>query len=180
MSIWIKTARFLSKIRVSTGWLFFILVAITGKVVISWPVILVIAGGIIRTIAAGTIKKNETLANTGIYEIVRHPLYFGSFNISLGFCLMCNNIFLWAYFLIFFPLCYGAAIFLEEKYLEEKFKEEFQRYKKSVPAFFPLWFHLKGFKNNFSWKLVLKNDEHHNWVIIFTLLLVLIFKTIYK
>ncbi|MCM8829025.1 MAG: hypothetical protein NC902_07065 [Candidatus Omnitrophica bacterium] len=112
------------------GWIFFILVALIGEIQIFWPLIFVIAGESARTIAAGTIKKNETLASTGIYRIVRHPLYFGSFNISLGFCLMCNTIPLWMYMLIFFPLCYGSAIKLEERFLEKNL-EIFSRNTKS-------------------------------------------------
>ncbi|MCM8825695.1 MAG: hypothetical protein NC937_06110, partial [Candidatus Omnitrophica bacterium] len=59
-----KILRFLSNVRVPAGWIFFILVALTGEIQIFWPLIFVIFGESIRTIAAGTIKKNETLATT--------------------------------------------------------------------------------------------------------------------
>ncbi|MCM8822947.1 MAG: hypothetical protein NC831_09145, partial [Candidatus Omnitrophica bacterium] len=115
-----------------------------------------------------------TLASTGIYRIVRDRLYFCSFNISLGFCLMCNTIPLWMYMLIFFPLCYGSAIKLEERFLEKKFGDIFKEYKKSVPAFFPLKIPASGLKTSFSLKLALKNKEHHNWIFILILLFVLV------
>ncbi len=173
-----KKLKKISSIRVQAGWFFFVLVAVSGKIHNSWPIVLIIAGEIIRTLAAGTIKKNETLANTGIYKIVRHPLYLGSFMVSTGFCLMCNDLILWIYFLIFFPACYVSAVILEEKFLEQKFGNEFREYKKSVPAFIPMRIQTTNFKNNFSWAIVLKNKEYHNWIVILVLVFLLYAKTI--
>ncbi len=178
MSISIKIMQILSKLRVSAGWVFFILIALIGKVqnFWPWPLLLIIGGESIRTIAAGTIKKNEILATSGIYGNVRHPLYFGSSLISLGFCLMCNNIFLWTYFFIFFPLCYGPAIFLEETYLESRFGERFQKYRQTVPAFMPFRIRKMDLKNNLSLRLIFENREHHNWLILLITVLVLVLK----
>lgn len=82
--------------------------------------------------------KNEKLATEGVYNIVRHPLYLGSFCIALGLCFICNEILIWIYFLIFFPATYIAAIKIEEKWLKTKFKDSFEEYKKNIPAFVPL------------------------------------------
>ncbi|MCM8764382.1 MAG: isoprenylcysteine carboxylmethyltransferase family protein [Candidatus Omnitrophica bacterium] len=168
--------RFFFDIRVPAGWVFFILVALTGKMQNFWPLIFVIAGEWIRTVAAGTIKKNEMLATTGIYRIVRHPLYFGSFNISLGFCLMSSIMILWIYMLIFFPLCYGSTIILEERHLDEKFGKTFKEYKKSVSSFFPLKIPVGSIKSDFSLTQAFRNKEHHNWFVLLILLFILILK----
>lgn len=177
MSISTEKLKKLSGIRVQSGWLFFILVAVTGKIHGLLPLLLIISGEILRTLAAGTIKKNQALANSGIYRMVRHPLYLGSFLISTGFCLMCNNIILWIYFCFFFPACYIPAIILEEKFLQQKFKSEFQEYRKSVPAFFPLKLSRMNLRGNFSWTMVLKNGEHYNWIVLLVLIIVLELKT---
>lgn len=168
-----NTIRFISRIRVPAGWFFFILVAFTGTIQNTWGALFVFIGVIVRTIAAGTITKNEKLTTHGIYQFVRHPLYFGSFCISIGMCLICNNIFIWIYFVIFFPAAYTAAILTEETWLKTKFGDLFTNYKKTVPAFIP--FRIKKFSisGNFSWYLVFKNREHHNWVILLAVLTVL-------
>lgn len=167
----------ISSRRVQAGWLFFILVAVVGKIHNPWPILFIISGETIRTLAAGTIRKNETLAKNGIYKIVRHPLYLGSFLISLGFCLVSDNLLLWIYFIICFPLCYISAIIIEERFLENKFGQEFKEYKKSVPAFLPARIRMVNFRNNFSRTSVVENKEHYNWFTILILLIILYFKT---
>ncbi|MCM8759939.1 MAG: isoprenylcysteine carboxylmethyltransferase family protein [Candidatus Omnitrophica bacterium] len=178
LSISHEKLKLLSKLRIPAGWFFFILVVAVGKINHLFPMIIIVIGEIIRTIAAGTIKKNEILTNTGIYKIVRHPLYLGSFLISLGFCLMCNHLLLWIYFLFFFPVCYIPTIILEEQFLENKFGDTFKTYKKSVHAFLPIRIHPVVFKNSFSWSVVVKNDEHYNWLLLTVLLIILQFKSI--
>ncbi len=162
-----------STLRVPLGWIFFIVVAFAGRIQNSWAMLLIFTGLIIRTMAAGTIKKNESLATTGIYSVVRHPLYFGSFLTSLGFALVCNSKLIWAYFLLFFPLSYIPAMILEEKYLETIFGKEFIFYKNSTPAFFPLrGFRISG-KGIFSWNIVRKNREYYNWIIVVLIIAIL-------
>ncbi|HOC03145.1 MAG TPA: isoprenylcysteine carboxylmethyltransferase family protein [Candidatus Ratteibacteria bacterium] len=168
---------FISRIRVPAGWFFFILVACIGKFEKTWPVILILIGEAFRTIAAGTIIKNEKLATEGVYNIVRHPLYLGSFCIALGLCFICNEILIWIYFLIFFPATYIAAIKIEEKWLKTKFKDSFEEYKKNIPAFVPLKIRKFQKKGMFSWKLAFKNKEHHNWLILAVVLIILILKS---
>ncbi|MGC9066217.1 MAG: methyltransferase family protein [Candidatus Ratteibacteria bacterium] len=146
-----------SNLRVSVGWLFFLLVVLIGEIRNYWPLSFVILGEIVRTTASGTIVKNEKLSTFGLYNVIRHPLYLGSLFISLGFCMMCKNPVLWIYWIIFFPICYYSAITIEEMSLSKKFGKEFLDYKKSVPAFLPIKFETPvRMKNSFSWVLVKK------------------------
>src|SRR5262245_49037380 len=43
-----------------------------------------LVGIIFRALAAGVIRKDSTLAITGIYSLTRSPLYFGSALIAVG------------------------------------------------------------------------------------------------
>ncbi|MGH8104132.1 MAG: methyltransferase family protein, partial [bacterium] len=49
-----------------------------------WGAPLIVGGAALRIWAAGTIKKQQTLAQEGPYALMRHPLYFGSFLGGLG------------------------------------------------------------------------------------------------
>jgi protein-S-isoprenylcysteine O-methyltransferase Ste14 len=79
--------------------------------------------------------KNQ-LVTTGIYSYVRHPQYLGLLLITLGM-----NV-LWVTFstLILWPVLaflYYRLAKEEDKQVEEKFGEEFLKYKKIVPMFIP-------------------------------------------
>src|SRR5262245_25527256 len=51
----------------------------------------VVVGLMIRSWAAGTLRKQKELATTGPYAWVRHPLYFGSFLMMVGFGVLIND-----------------------------------------------------------------------------------------
>lgn len=168
----------LIKKRTTFGWIFFILVAILGKGnkrYILYGLPFIITGELIRIISSGTIKKNEVLTKEGIYSFCRNPLYFGSFLISLGFSIASKNIFIWLYFIIFFPLIYYLTIKYEEKFLFEKFGNEYLEYKKSVPSFIP-FFKKKNIFKNFSFVQLKRNDEIQNIVVIILLIVFLLIK----
>ena len=172
--------KFISK-RTTFGWIFFILVAILGKgkILHIWCGLpFVLLGEYIRILSAGIIKKNEALATEGTYALCRHPLYFGSFLISFGLTIMSNNLFIYAYFAIFFPLFYIPTILKEEKFLKSKFGNEFDNYKRNAPLFFPkLKFY--GFKN-FSFQQFKKNKEYVNCLILSLLIIILLIKSCNK
>lgn len=97
-----------------------------------------IANGVgLRTWAAGTLKKRTHLATGGPYQLVRHPLYIGSFLMMLGFCFLVDdpeNI-----WFVVGPilLLYVVRILHEEKHLAELFPDEWPAFAQSVPRFFP-------------------------------------------
>lgn len=163
--------------RATFNWLFFIFVGIFGRggyINVLTGMLFILAGAFMRTLAAGTIKKNEVLTDTGPYSMCRNPLYLGSFLISAGLVIAAKNTFILLYFLVFFPLAYIPAILTEEDFLAGKFGENYLLYKKKTPAFIP---HIKKTDmENFSWKQVRENKEYINWLVILTLLLVLSIK----
>lgn len=82
------------------------------------------------------IYKTQTLVKTGVYSIVRHPLYAS----LIWMFYACSLIYLnWLAFLlnsfIFIPFMYHRAK-IEEKALSEQFKN-YKQYKEEVGMFFP-------------------------------------------
>ncbi len=165
------------KKRTTFGWLFYLIIAFFGKgsmVKILIGFLIVMVGEFLRTFASGIIKKNQQVAKEGPYQWCRHPLYFGSFLISIGLLISAFNIVPFIYFIIFFPFFYIPTMKKEETFLKEKFGKEYIEYSKEVPVFFP--FFRKTTIKSFSWSNVKKNSEFYNWIAIFLVYSVLIGK----
>ena len=125
---------------------------------------LIIRSFVVAYTPRGTSRRNtrgqkaEILNTTGMYSIVRHPLYLGNFFIFSGVVLFTQ---VW-WFIIFavlsFWLYYERIMFAEEEFLRKKFGENFEKWSKKPPAFIP------NFKNwnqpdlSFSFKNILKRE----------------------
>ena len=57
-----------------------------GKVLYYLGVAIAIPGMLIRLWASGHVKKDKSLATSGPYGYVRHPLYVGNHLITFAFC----------------------------------------------------------------------------------------------
>ncbi|MBU1627674.1 isoprenylcysteine carboxylmethyltransferase family protein [bacterium] len=91
-----------------------------------------------RTSGRNTHKQVADVINkTGLYSIVRHPLYLGNFFIVLGISMVTC---LWWFVLIcvlIFWLYYERIAFAEEEFLREKFGDEYLEWANRTPAFIP-------------------------------------------
>ena len=65
----------------------------------------------------------EELNTTGIYSIVRHPLYLGNFFIWSGIALLTENLWFIIAFILFYTFYYERIMYAEEFFLRNKFKE---------------------------------------------------------
>jgi len=76
---------------------------------------------------------------SGPFAYVRNPLYVGNILMYLGLGIMSFALFpyLQIVAIIFFLIQYYYIVREEEKYLGEKFKDEYKEYCKNVSAFFP-------------------------------------------
>lgn len=99
--------------------------------------------GIIFWISAVLISKidrkieNNTLVTTGIYSYVRHPIYAAFFYIAIGLILFSQNIILFVLPLIFWAFLTVAMINTEEKWLIDKYGDDYISYSKRVNRFIP-------------------------------------------
>lgn len=54
---------------------------------------------------------------TGMYSIVRHPLYLGNFFVGFGIVLICSSVWLAVVFCLLFVVYYERLMFAEEEFL---------------------------------------------------------------
>ena len=126
-------------------------------------------GFLIRFYTIGTTPKNtsgrntdkqiaETLNTTGIYSLIRHPLYLGNYLIWIGVCFFTYNLYFVLLTSLLFWLYYERIIYAEERFLESKFQDIFVLWSKSVSAFFPTTFSYKKTVIKFSIISVLRRE----------------------
>ncbi|MEK7275186.1 MAG: isoprenylcysteine carboxylmethyltransferase family protein [Candidatus Desantisbacteria bacterium] len=134
--------------------------------------LLVAAGVSLRSWAAGSIYKNDSMATTGPYCLTRHPLYIGSLLMAIGFCVIIgDNINVWVVlgiaFMIYFP-----TIRKEERFLAQKFGEEWDRYTHHTSIFFPKRIPL-NIRSSWSLGQWLHNKEYNAFVTSLVALIIL-------
>jgi protein-S-isoprenylcysteine O-methyltransferase Ste14 len=116
-------------------------------------------GALFRAFAAGVIKKDATLATSGVYALTRNPLYFGSTLLAAGFAIMSANEIAAALLIVPFGFIYPTVMLREEEHLARLFPDEYRSYKAKVPRFFP---RLKlRFPQSFSFPQYLHNREYN-------------------
>jgi protein-S-isoprenylcysteine O-methyltransferase Ste14 len=110
------------------------LIAFSGELIRLWGVSW--AGSETRTTGGvgGTF-----LVISGPFAYVRNPLYLGNILIYTGIGIMSFAIFPWLQIIgfIFFLFQYYVIVKEEEKFLMEKYKAEYDTYRKNVPQFLP-------------------------------------------
>jgi protein-S-isoprenylcysteine O-methyltransferase Ste14 len=119
-------------------------------------------GELVRVWAAGTIHKDDTIAEVGPYGLVRNPLYLGSLLIAIGVSVMSGlGPIAWAAILLLFLLFHMAAILYEEQFLKQKFGAPYELYLTRVPRLIPMpgKSSVGGAAPQFSWKQVKFNRE---------------------
>lgn len=82
-------------------------------------------------------QRAEVLNNTGIYSMVRHPLYLGNFVIWFGIILSVRLWWFMTVAVLVFWLYYERIMFAEEEFLRKKFGDEFLKWASVTSAFFP-------------------------------------------
>ena len=114
-------------------------------------------GFLIRAIAIGTTPKGtsgrntkegqvaESLNTTGIYSMVRHPLYLGNYFMWIGIVMFTFNFAFVSIVTLAFWLYYERIMFAEERFLERKFGDAYMNWANATPAFIPCF---KKFKKN--------------------------------
>ena len=118
----------------------------------------------IGTTPKGTSGRNtkeqvaDVLNSSGMYSMVRHPLYLGNYLIWLGISLASFNIYFAVIMSLLFWIYYERIMFAEERFLERKFGEDYLNWASKLPAFLPLILNFKKSDTNFSIITVLRRE----------------------
>ncbi len=110
----------------------------------------------------------EVLNTTGIYSIVRHPLYVGNFIMWLGLSLFPHLWWLTVIYVLAFWLYYERIMYAEEHFLRGKFGEPYDAWAAKTPPFIPnvkLW---KPPDLPFSFRNVLRREYNGFFAMIVT------------
>ena len=132
---------------------------------VTWSLALVLPGLWLRAYAAGYVKKNRELTQTGPYAYTRNPLYLGSMLLAAGFALALLS---WPVALVLaigFIAIYVPVIASEERFLRATFPE-FEAYCRRVPRLVPRLTAARdpgsdSGAGRFSWMLYLHHREYN-------------------
>jgi len=79
----------------------------------------------------------DALNTTGMYSIVRNPIYLGNFIIWFGLSLFMKSVWFTTVIILFFTIFYERIIFTEETFLRQKFGDAFRQWADATPAIIP-------------------------------------------
>ena len=81
-------------------------------------------------------EKESEMVTDGVFNIVRHPLYFGSILIFFSFIVLSYFILAFLVWLVICFFYYFVSLY-EEKLLIKRFGEKYKEYQKRIPMFIP-------------------------------------------
>lgn len=150
---------------------------------LSWPLICILVGciGIVVRIFAvsfvpygnsgrGTDRPYASSLNTtGLYSVMRNPVYFGNFFTFLAPVMYAQNIFLVLLYVPVFALYHERIILAEEKFLLGKFGQEYKEWADGTPAFFPDFSKWRSADRRFCWKTAYRRESISLFTLIATI-----------
>lgn len=122
---------------------------------------------------AGTSGKNrslqvaDSLTTSGLYSIVRHPLYLANYFLWIGPAVATGS--WWAPVLVslLFWLVHERIIFVEEEFLRDRFGADFLRWAAATPAFLPAPSRWRPPSLPFSLRTVLRQEYYGFFSVVF-------------
>ncbi|GEM_PF-834523 len=151
-----------------------------------------LVGALVRVWARGTMPAgSQELQTSGPYRFVRHPMYLGTALEAAGVWIACAS-FSWAFTFLFlgilmlsyFLFVYKEAILIEEETLYGRFRNEWLKYAKEVPAFAPHREALRAWVKeelaSFHWDRFEHSKEWRNFIAFLGVFVFLWFKLVYR
>ena len=129
------------------------------------------AGQLIRIYTLGYVAPNtsgrntsqqvaDTFNSTGIYSMVRHPLYVGNFFMGLGVAMLSHDLSFCIIYVLLFWVYYERIIFAEESYIRSKFEKEMAEWMNKTPTFIPSFANFQKPASRFDWKKILRQEKN--------------------
>lgn len=125
----------------------------------------------VATAPSGTSERSTrnpraaVLRTTGLYSIVRHPLYLANILMALGLALFPGVWYLPVIVLLASGLYYERIAVREEAFLDDQFGATFRTWASDVPAMIPSRRGMRVSSTPFSWKKVIRSEFHGLMVI---------------
>ncbi len=148
--------------------------------------LLALGGQMIRVLAVGysfpgtsgreTYLRADSLNTTGIYSLVRNPLYIGNFFIFCGVVTVFSNGFALLMFALFSVVQYHFIIRAEETFLNNRYGQEYHAYLQRVRRIFPAFSGYQANRNPFSLKKVIFKEKDSLFNLLIMILLLLVYK----
>lgn len=113
---------------------------------------------------SGTSGRNtrrqvaDVLNTSGMYSLVRHPLYLGNYLAMLGVAVFLHTWWLLLLMTCLFALYYERIMFAEEAFLRQRFGEMFEQWAAVTPAIFPKLRNWRQPSLIISWRTVLRRE----------------------
>ena len=115
-------------------------------------------------VSGGTSGRNtrhqvaSDLNTTGLYSVVRHPLYLGNYVMVFGVTMFFHTWWIVALVTCLCILYYERIIFAEESFLRDRFGDRFETWAAITPAIVPNWSLWSSPKLAFSWRTALRRE----------------------
>lgn len=91
-------------------------------------------------------RKSQQLITAGPYSLCRHPLYIGTFLLTIGVAVCFENVLMLAAIILFFIPLHLIVARLEDHHLELIFPREYPVYAQRVPRLWPRFGNYKSKK----------------------------------
>lgn len=142
-----------------------LLLALAGSGLRAWVIGLayIKRGGLDKKVHA------DTLVSSGMFAVCRNPLYVGNALVLLGLFVVHNNPLAYLIGLIFFGVAYWGIVAAEEKFLLEKFGDDYRDYCARVNRFWPNFSHYREAVEgmDFNWRRIVIKDYStvYTWIV---------------
>ena len=101
----------------------------------------------------------SALNTTGMYSVVRHPLYLGNYFEWLGVAMVPRNPWVAVTMSLAFWIYYERIMFAEEEYLRRTFGPEFEAWAAETPAFIPDFARWQSAVLPFCWRTAIQREH---------------------
>lgn len=128
---------------------------------ISGIAIRILTAGFAQKGTSGTITKRQNadaLNTTGMYSLLRNPLYFGNLLIWIGLSLLIHLWWITALTVLIFWITYERIIYVEENFLQNRYGETYIQWSDRTPAFIPNFANWQPPGQPFKIKRVIRNE----------------------
>lgn len=116
-------------------------------------------------------QRAARLNTTGLYSVVRHPLYVGNFLIYLGTVAFTHDLWPALVCVLAFWLYYERIMAAEEAFLRARFGAQFETWSRCTPAVFPNPRHWRAPDLPFSLRNVLRREYNNVFSVVLAMFL---------